>query len=406
MRVVVTHTDLRLYWIARLTALEEALRRRGDELRVLELSGAGSPYGFAGPVGKRPSWWRVLFPDIPMEALPPKEAKVALMRALDEEAPDVVISGAIAYPSGAGALAWSLRRRRPWIVMDNARRQDVPRGWLNTYMKRRLYGACAAAVLPSETFSESYQFWGIPRDRHFYGLNVVDNDFFARHAAAARRDPVQERAKLGLPRAYVLGVGRQVPKKNWSLLIEAMGEVGARVGPEAPSLVLVGDGPERTRLKNLAGDIPSVKVVFLPFLRPDLLAVAYALAQVVVLPSTAGETWGLTVNEAMASGTPVIVSDACGCASTLVVDGASGWVFPAGNATALASALEGAAKEDPLAREVRAGATRDSISRWGLAQFCEGVLGAIRRARGAYVDRTPSATRWIAARWSGRYRPT
>ena len=50
-----------------------------------------------------------------------------------------------------------------------------------------------------------------------------------------------------------------------------------------------------------------------------------------MLPSDAGETWGLVVNEAMACGLPAIVSDLVGCASDLIEKDVTGWVFESGN---------------------------------------------------------------------------
>jgi glycosyltransferase involved in cell wall biosynthesis len=60
------------------------------------------------------------------------------------------------------------------------------------------------------------------------------------------------------------------------------------------------------------------------------MPVVYRLADVFVLPSKGpGETWGLSVNEAMACAKPVIVSDKCGCAADLVHE--NGFVFSAMN---------------------------------------------------------------------------
>ena len=58
-----------------------------------------------------------------------------------------------------------------------------------------------------------------------------------------------------------------------------------------------------------------------------------------MLPSES-ETWGLTVNEAMACGLPAIVSDAVGCAPDLIEDGKTGFTYPIGNVAALAERLE------------------------------------------------------------------
>jgi glycosyltransferase involved in cell wall biosynthesis len=60
---------------------------------------------------------------------------------------------------------------------------------------------------------------------------------------------------------------------------------------------------------------------------------------VFVLPSRDPDTWGLVVNEAMSVGKAVIVSDKCGCWIDLVEGGNNGYVFPAGDANALARCL-------------------------------------------------------------------
>ncbi len=66
------------------------------------------------------------------------------------------------------------------------------------------------------------------------------------------------------------------------------------------------------------------------------IAATYAAADALVLPSTSGETWGLVVNEAMACGLPVIVSDQVGCAPDLVLEDETGFTYPCGDVAALA----------------------------------------------------------------------
>ena len=75
------------------------------------------------------------------------------------------------------------------------------------------------------------------------------------------------------------------------------------------------------------------------FLNQTELGEAYAIADCLVLPSDYPETWGLVVNEALATGLPCVVSDAVGCAPDLIRDGESGYVYPLGNVEALAAAL-------------------------------------------------------------------
>ena len=68
-------------------------------------------------------------------------------------------------------------------------------------------------------------------------------------------------------------------------------------------------------------------VHFYPFMSQEELKPFYHNASWFILPSRFGETWGLVVNEAMASGLPVLVSEQSGCASTLVKKGINGYTF-------------------------------------------------------------------------------
>jgi glycosyltransferase involved in cell wall biosynthesis len=68
-------------------------------------------------------------------------------------------------------------------------------------------------------------------------------------------------------------------------------------------------------------------VFFLPFQNQSLMPVIYRIGEIYVLPSSHNETWGLAVNEAMACGKPVLVSDKVGCAVDLVKPGENGYIF-------------------------------------------------------------------------------
>ena len=88
---------------------------------------------------------------------------------------------------------------------------------------------------------------------------------------------------------------------------------------------------------------------FLGFLNQTQLPEAYAAADCIALPSEATETWGLVVNEAMASGLPALVSDAVGCADDLVRSIDPELVFPLGDIEAQARALIRMANVTPAA---------------------------------------------------------
>ena len=399
MKIVFAHTDFRLYWPARLAALRAHLATRGDELRVVEIAGKGSPYAFAGGSASSGDWWRCLFPDEAMEQIDARRAGDALFRALDESDLEVVFAGAVAFPSGATALRWARRRKRKVVIFDDARLSDVPRNGLVNAVKRRLFANADAWLVPSPSRVADCASWGVPAERLFFGVDCVDNAFFAQRSDAARADAARWRAELKLPERFVLGVGRQVEKKNWARLLEAWR--GAMASGDC-SLVLVGNGPERARLESLAAP----NVLFRDFVAPEKLAAYYGLAAALVLPSSFGETWGLVVNEAMASGLPVLVSRQCGCCDTLVEDGGNGWTFDAADTAQIGAALRRFAGTPTTELARMANRSREIVAAWGLERFCRGVSDAIGYVRGIPGRSASLTDRVLLGLWKGRYRPT
>ncbi len=80
-------------------------------------------------------------------------------------------------------------------------------------------------------------------------------------------------------------------------------------------------------------------VHFVGFKNQTELSDYYAVADIFVLPSGAGETWGLVVNEAMCFGLPVVVSSVVGCGPDLIHEGKNGYIFQVGDVRALSGYL-------------------------------------------------------------------
>ena len=92
-----------------------------------------------------------------------------------------------------------------------------------------------------------------------------------------------------------------------------------------------------------------------------------------ILPSRFGETWGLVVNEAMASGLPVLVSDQVGCASTLVKDGVNGYTFSPEDDNELSDLLFKIGTLNDDQRQDMGLSSMEIINEWGLNRFCKEI---------------------------------
>jgi len=188
-----------------------------------------------------------------------------------------------------------------------------------------------------------YRAQGIPDAKIFMTPYAVDNAFFRSGAPGAGP---RMRAELGIPGGapVILYASKLQRRKHADHLLAAFARLPAL--PEPPHLVVVGDGELMPELRAAAADVANVH--FLGFRGQRELPAFYAMCDVFVLPSSF-ETWGLVVNEAMNLGKAIVVSDQVGAGHDLVRHGENGFVFPVGDVTALARALETLCRDPALA---------------------------------------------------------
>ncbi|CAM3009860.1 MULTISPECIES: glycosyltransferase family 4 protein [Methylobacterium] len=151
-------------------------------------------------------------------------------------------------------------------------------------------------------------------------------------------EPAPVRAE---PPGDFLFVGRISTEKGAPIFAEAARRAGVRA-------VFVGDGSERA---DLAARYP--EAVMLGWRDPAAVQALMRQARALVFPSVWYEGQPLTVYEALACGTPVVVSDAC-AGREAVVDGETGFWFRSGDPDALAAHLRRLSDDDLAARMGRA----------------------------------------------------
>lgn len=220
--------------------------------------------------------------------------------------------------------------------------------------------------------------YGARAERLFFTPHFVDNAWFRTRAAAAAPARAAFRAQLGIgaDQRVILFAGRLVPFKRPADIIRATALLAAGEAPDV-RLVVAGTGPLQADLERLA--IASrAPVTFAGFRNQSELPACYDLADVLVLSSTGSETWGLVVNEAMAAGTPVVVSEAVGCAPDLV-DGRTGRTVPHGDVPALAGAILATlgSKHEPAVQAALAA----KMSTYSVETAVDGVLRALAHVR-------------------------
>ena len=207
-------------------------------------------------------------------------------------------------------------------LLDDTRRG--PRWWVKRAILRQVFSWPSTVHFVGQANRRYYEAFGVGEDRLRYCPHSIDVDRFAQPAEEFLREAAEWRRRLGISeKARVLLFAGKFERKKQP--IELMRAVLASPD-ENLLLVLVGGGELHGEVSRLASASPG-RFRVLPFQNQSRMPVVYRLGDIFVLPSAFGETWGLAVNEAMASGRPVLVSDRVGCAED-VVDGSCGRVFP------------------------------------------------------------------------------
>jgi glycosyltransferase involved in cell wall biosynthesis len=203
--------------------------------------------------------------------------------------------------------------------------------WWRTLLRRIVlswvYSHVDVAIAVGSNNRDYFAWCGLTPDRIALAPHSVDTTRFAADADMHTRRALEWRAGLNIePDAIViLFAGKLQAKKNPGLLLEAFSSLAG-----GSHLVFVGNGELERELKQQAGTIKCVH--FLPFQNQAVMPGVYRLGDVLVLPSQGPEeTWGLALNEAMASGRPVIASSKVGGARDLVRQEENGWTFISGD---------------------------------------------------------------------------
>ena len=221
---------------------------------------------------------------------------------------------------------------------------------------------------------------GIDEERLALAPYCVDNDRFAAAAAATHPERYRIRKRWGIPSdAFCfLFAGKFVPKKRPFDLIEAARRIQRELPGNKIHLLWAGSGELGAALRqscrtcfDAEKDISSIilneydgpTASFVGFLNQSEISRAYVAADCLVLPSDATETWGLVVNEAMASGLPCIVSNACGCAEDLVQPIRPDLCYPLGDISALSRAMAVAVADSPPKQFLQAQISKYDVSR-------------------------------------------
>ena len=383
---VVMFGNYALYFIPRLVTFSEKLKADGGELWILQASKENLLYGKI-PQADMSVLNIVHIWDAPEEL----NYKQKAFYMLDKLNPDVLVTGFISFPYGAIGLKWAKSRKKGLVEYDDQRFDTFNRSKISNWIKTSIIRNVDAFLCPAPAWDETLLAWGFKKNEIFYGLDTSDNDFWG--------EKVENTDFNDLPQTYFMTVGRQGAMKNLPRFLHAYKEY-INKGGTIP-LVMVGNGPEHEKLIKIADNDPHV--TFLDFQPREKIRQLFVRMKALVLPSTKVETWGMVVNECMASGHIVAISKECGSATTLVKDGLNGFHFSPESEKEMVEALF---KIQRLSDDEFSKMSQESlniIKEWGLEKFVDGVYAACKYAYSHKKRILNPINRLLVSLWNGRY---
>lgn len=226
-----------------------------------------------------------------------------------------------------------------WFRGDSTLLDAIPlhKKVLRTIWLRYVYSFIDKALYVGSASKDYFTAFGCKPNQLLCVPHAIDNQRFGTVTDVQQQfiDSELQKMNIHYHQKRILFCGKFQSKKNPLLLLRAF----KLLNPADTHLIMVGNGALEDELKAEAAYTENIH--FLPFQNQQLMPAVYRLANIFCLPSSGpGETWGLAVNEAMACGRVVVVSNACGCATDLVHEGINGFIFQRDDLNSLIAALK------------------------------------------------------------------
>jgi glycosyltransferase involved in cell wall biosynthesis len=267
---------------------------------------------------------------------------------------------------------WAAKRLHLPVLVRGDSQLETPRSDLKRFAKSLAYPALLrlfdAALYVGQRSRDYYIHYAYPVRRLFYSPHCVDTARYSAGATVRARDELRRELQIASDSRVLLFVGKLVSYKRPMDVIEAA--AACRNNGLDFEVIIAGDGELRNLMAERGVEL-HVPTHLLGFCNQSKMPAVYAASDVLVLPSE-HETWGLVANEALASGRPVILSEACGSVPDLAADRQVGRVFPVGNVASLAIAAS-----ETIARPSNPEVIRELSQRHSLAAAADGVMAAI-----------------------------
>ncbi len=355
----------------------------GLDLVVLETRSESNEYAWDFEI--RPSYKVVTLPkslNIEID-IPNAQLDQSFDLILVKEKPIAVVSVGWSDRSYLRLINSCFVKKIPMIIISDSRFIDKSRSFFNEFIKRQLLRNFQSALVAGRQSRAYLKRLGIKEDVIFQPWDVVDNSYF--YEKKLNSNKTME--------PHFLCVSRFLERKNHETILKAYADYQNNGG--SWNLRFIGSGPLEKQIHSLALNLPNPSRFYLDsFQQQEELANSYCNASAFILSSTQ-DTWGLVINEAIASQLPCIVSTSCGCSCDLIENEKSGFTFNPKDFKALSILMKRIEEQSLLDRQMIIDLANERLLEFTLESFANGLKQAVEASlvnprfskRGVFVAR-------------------
>lgn len=217
-----------------------------------------------------------------------------------------------------------------------------------------------------------YRAHGLKEKQLVYVPHAIENERFADSSGEHAKCAAKWKTELGIQHSFVvLFAGKLEPKKNPAHILK----LAEKIQDKNVRFVVVGNGVLEEELKKQAEK--DKRILFIGFQNQQNMPVVYRLADVFLLPSKGpGETWGLAINEAMASGVPIVASDKTGGAVDLIHN--NGIIISPDDVDNVVSYIK-KLSEDKAVKQTAINASLTNIEKFSFGTIVNNIVALLQR---------------------------
>jgi glycosyltransferase involved in cell wall biosynthesis len=291
-----------------------------------------------------------------------------LVKQVEAWRPDAILIYGWAYHSHLKVMR-HFKNKIPVLFRGDSTLLDEQSGLkaiLKSFFLKWVYKKIDHAFYVGTNNKAYFKKYGLKESQLSFAPHAIDNDRFA---AEKKEEVILLKQQLGIKdyEVLILFAGKLEGKKSPELLLE----VFLALDDDNIHLIFLGNGVLESVLKSRADNKRNIH--FIDFQNQSVMPVMYQSCDLFCLPSKGpGETWGLAVNEAMACGKAILVSDKVGCALDLVKENYNGSVFKSEDRNSLRNSLGELTKSKTILQEFGEN-SRNAIQNWSFLKIAETI---------------------------------